>query len=97
MARFQVPRNLKLRDLRAELDEGHPYEVNDFHAPPWKDPLPCSKCGKPIADDDPVCATERNDPIEQGGFPFKRYVPEPVTHVTVWHFTCEPEPGDARP
>jgi hypothetical protein len=103
MGTFQVPRNLKLRDLPAELERIGigPFEVNNYAPtppdaeawPPWGTELPCSRCPKPISNDDPICWDWHRDPVptfinDRG---FQEYEPEPVSHVTVWHFTCEPE------
>jgi hypothetical protein len=95
MATFQVPRNLHLRDLLAELHEGGPFEINGnqpFEA------VRCSKCGQPIALNDPVCEDRYCDQVSVGYDErgCDQFLPGMI-HVTVWHFTCEPEDQSPDP
>jgi hypothetical protein len=104
MGTFQVPRNLKLRDLPAELERIGigPFEVNNYAPtppdteawPPWGAELPCSLCHKPISNDDPIGWSWYRDRIEGPSDGVFRTFEPGLAHVTVWHFTCEPEdPG----
>jgi hypothetical protein len=85
---------LTLRDLRADLARGGDYEVNGDPYIEELDRVPCSRCGKLIGGGDPILYEIRNDPVQvdperSGNWTFKEYEPEPVSHVTVWHVTCE--------
>jgi hypothetical protein len=83
--------NLTLRNLWDELLAGGPFEVNERAT---RELVPCSKCGRPIAEADQICADiveSRRSARTRYGVSLD-YLAAPTRRVTVWHFTCEPQP-----